>query len=134
MHFNALHLNYIYYAVSFEDFNTLIASTVGIITGSVATGTYSIHHFTCDITKIFQSPLPSLYSLSSLTSSALQQLDRTLHYTTKSQDTAAHYTTPRVIQTRLHIVQYTTRSQSTAAHYTINHEISRHGCILYNTS
>ena len=25
------------------------------------------------------------------------------------------------------------RSQGTAAHYTIHHEISRHGCILYNT-
>ena len=75
---------------------------------AMATSTYSIHHFTCDITKIFQSPLPSLCilfhpSLAPPFSSSI-----------------AHYTIPRNLKTLLHI--------------TLHYEFYRHSCTLYNTS
>ena len=134
MHFNALHLNNLYFAVLFEDFNTLIASSIGIITVSVATRTYSIHHFTCDITKIFQSPLPSLCilfhpSLAPPFSSSI-----------------AHYTIPRNLKTLLHItlyrelyrhcciLHYIASYTDPDAHYTIHLELSRHNSTFYNTT
>jgi len=130
--FNASHSNNFYYAVLFEGFNALITSTIGITTGSVATSTYGIHHFTCDITKIFQSPLPSLCIL--------------FHppLAPPFNSSIAHYAIPRNLKTLLHItlhefyrhcriLHYTTSSTDTAAHYTIHHEISRHCCTLCNT-
>lgn len=121
MHFNALHKNNFYNVLLFEDFNNYIASTLGIITGSVATSILSIHHFTCDITKIFQSPLPSpciLFhpSLAPPFSSSI-----------------AHYTTPRALKTQLHIIPYSTISKDTAAHCTIHYEFSKHCWTFYNT-
>jgi hypothetical protein len=147
VHFNALHLNDLHYAVLFENFNTLIASTIGIITGSVYTSTYSIHHFTCDITKIFQFSLPSLCilfhpSLAPPFSSSIahytipRNLKTLLHITLHHEFYRHSYTlcnTPRALKTVLHLVQYTTISQDTLAHYKIQHELSRHCCTLCNT-
>jgi len=110
-----------------------MTSTIGITTGSVATSTYGIHHFTCDITKIFQSPLPSLCilfhpSLAPPFSSSI-----------------AHYTIPRNLKTLLHItlhefyrhcriLHYTTRVLHTLPHITLHHEFYRHCRILHYTT
>ena len=109
-----------------------MTSTIGITTGSVATSTYGIHHFTCDITKIFQSPLPSLCilfhpSLAPPFSSSI-----------------AHYTIPRNLKTLLHItlhefyrhcriLHYTTRVLHTLPHITLHHEFYRYCRILHYT-
>jgi hypothetical protein len=119
--------------VLFEDFSTLVASTIGIITGSVATSAYSIHHFTCDITKIFQSPLPSLCIL--FHPSLAPPFNSSI----------AHYTIPRNLKTLLHITLHhefyrhsytlhnTPRVLQTQLHVTLHHEFYRRSYTLHNT-
>jgi hypothetical protein len=80
----------------------------------VASSTYGIHHFTCDITKIFQFPLLSLCilfhpSLAPPVSSSI-----------------AHYTIPRYLKILLHIIRKVTISQDNAARYTIHYDCPRH--------